>query len=129
MRSPVGAALVVVNVVMAVVLVLLLIQTIGLRGDLEAARTELSDLRAQVDGVERGVPISELSFRLAELEDDIQAWVLAFSDDVAPGASPGSGTGGGAASGEILDRLDEVLDRIDALEERLDEICQNVPVC
>jgi hypothetical protein len=127
MRSPMGGFLVVLSLATAVALVLVLLQVIGLRGDLDATRSELISLRQQVEGVERGIPMGELSLRLAELENDIQAWVVAFSDDVAPGDA--SNPAGGASAGEILERLDQLLDRIEALDDRVDEICSNVPVC
>ena len=128
MRSPVGPALIILSLATAVVLVLVLLQTTGLRGDLDRARTEVVTLREQVEGLERGVPMSELSMRLAELENDIEAWVVAFSSDVTPGDAT-TPAGGAEAGREILDRLDEVLRRINALDDRVDEICENVPVC
>jgi hypothetical protein len=127
MRSPVVGVLAVLGLAAAVVLVAVLFQTIGLRSDLEATRGELVSLRAQVEGVERGVPLGELSLRLAELENDIRDWVAAFGGS-GPAADP-SGAGTGASSAEVLDRLDELLERIDALDERIDEICAGVPVC
>ena len=127
MRSPIDGFLVVLSLATAVVLVLVLLQTTGLRGDLDATRSELISLRQQVEGVERGIPMGELALRLAELENDIQAWVVAFSDDVSPG-DPSSPAGGSSAS-QILERLDELLERVEALDARVDEICGNVPVC
>ena len=128
MRSPIGPALVILSLAMAVVLVLVLLQTTGLRGDLDRARAEVVTLREQVDGLERGVPMSELSMRLAELENDIQEWVVAFSSDTVPG--DGSTPAGGSASiDDVLDRLDDVMARINDLDDRVDEICGNVPVC
>jgi hypothetical protein len=129
MRSPVGPALIVLSLATAVVLVLVLLQTTGLRGDLDRARAEVVTLREQVEALERGVPMSELSMRLAELENDIQEWVLAFSSDTAPGDTSTPAGGGGASTDEVLDRIDDVLARIDDLEGRIDEICGNVPVC
>jgi len=128
MRSPVGPALIILSLAIAVVLVLVLLQTTGLRGDLDRARTEVVTLREQVEGLERGVPMSELSLRLAELENDIEAWVVAFSSDATPGDAT-TPAGGAEAGREILDRLDEVLRRVNALDDRVDEICENVPVC
>jgi hypothetical protein len=127
MRSPIGGFLVVVSLATAVVLVLVLLQTAGLRGDLDATRGELISLREQVEGVERGVPMGELSLRLAELESDIRSWVVAFSDDV--GSGDPSTPAGGTSTTEILERLDELLERIEALDDRVDQICGNVPVC
>ena len=128
MRSPVGPALLILSLATAVVLVLVLLQTTGLRGDLDRARAEVVTLREQVEGLERGVPMSELSMRLAELENDIQEWVVAFSSDTAPSDSS-TPAGGDASTDEVLDRIDDVLARIDDLEGRIDEICGNVPVC
>ena len=128
MRSPIGPALIILSLATAVILVLVLLQTTGLRGDLDRARAEVVTLREQVDTFERGVPMSELSMRLAELENDIQEWVIAFSADTVPG--DGSTPAGGDASiNDVLDRLDDVLARINDLDDRVDEICQNVPVC
>ena len=129
MRSPIGPMLVVLGLATAVVLALVLLQTVGLRGDLEAAREEIIALKAEVDGLERGVPMSELSMRLAELENDIQEWVVAFSSEVPAGGDPTSPAGGTVTSAEILDRVEDVLSRIDDLDARIDEICDGVPVC
>jgi hypothetical protein len=128
MRSSTGPILVILNLATAVVLVLVLLQTTGLRGELEATRSELATLRTEVQAMERGVPMSELSMRLAELENDIESWVVAFSNDTVPGDTS-SPAGGGDPQDEILDRLTEVLRRINALDDRVDEICGNVPVC
>ena len=128
MRSSIGPVLVILSLATAVVLVLVLLQTNGLRGDLDRARAEVVTLRQQVEGLERGVPMSELSMRLAELENDIEAWVVAFGNDTVPGDT--TTPAGGASTGEeILDRLDQVLRRVNALDDRVDEICRNVPVC
>jgi hypothetical protein len=107
-------------------LVLVLVQSVGLRGDLDATRAELAELRAEVDSMERGVPMAELSMRLGELENEIQDWVLSF------GGTDGDGTDGGGtdmSTAALLDRLDEVLDEIRALNRRVDDICEGVPVC
>jgi hypothetical protein len=130
MRSPIGPALLILSLATVLVLVLMLFQANGMREELDRARAEVVTLREQVEGLERGVPMSELSMRLAELENDIQAWVVAFGEDVTPtGGSGGSGTGDTASNREVLARLDDVLDRIDDLDARVDEICGNVPVC
>lgn len=129
MRSPIGPVLVLLSLATILVLVLILFQTNGLREELDRARAEVVTLREQVEGLERGVPISELSMRLAELENDIQAWVVAFGEDVTPGTGSASGSGDTASNREVLARLDDVLDRIDELDARVDEICGNVPVC
>ena len=68
MRSPIGPALIILSLATAVILVLVLLQTTGLRGDLDRARAEVVTLREQVETFERGVPMSELSMRLAELD-------------------------------------------------------------
>ena len=128
MRSSIGPVLVILSLGTAVVLVLVLLQTSALRGDLDRARAEVVTLRQQVEGLERGVPMSELSMRLAELENDIEAWVVAFGNDTVPGDTT-TPAGGASAGEEILDRLDEVLRRVNALDDRVDEICRNVPVC
>ena len=128
MRSPIGPTLIILSLATAVVLALVLLQTTGLRGDLDRARAEIVTLREQVDGIERGVPMSELSLRLAELENDIEEWVVAFGSDTVPGdgSTPAGGSDG---MDEVLDRLDDVLARINDLDERIDEICDGVPVC
>jgi phage shock protein A len=127
MRSPIGPILVIVSLATALGLAVVIVQTAGLRGQLDETRQEVVSLREQVETMERGVPMSKLSMRLAELENDIREWVVAFSSDVAPGDP--SSTGGSASSEQVLDRLNEVLDRIEALDRRLDEICEGVPVC
>ena len=128
MRSSTGPILVILNLATAVILVLVLLQTNGLRGELEATRSELATLRSEVRGMERGVPMSELSMRLAELENDIESWVVAFGNDTGSGDTS-SPAGGDDPQEAILDRLTEVLRRINALDDRVDEICENVPVC
>ena len=128
MRSPTGPILLILNLATAVILVLVLLQATGLRGELEATRSELATLRTEVESMERGVPMSELSMRLAELENDIESWVIAFGNDTVPGDTS-SPAGGGDPQDEILDRLTELLRRINALDDRIDEICGNVPVC
>ncbi len=123
MRSPAVPVLVVLGLASLALLLFMAVSSIGLRDDLDAARAEVTELRTAVEGVERGVPMSELSMRLAELENDIESWVVAFSDDV-----PSGGIGSGEAD-VILDRLDRVLERIEALDARVDQICDGVPVC
>jgi len=129
MRSSTGPVLIVLGLATAVVLVLVLLQTMALRGDLDAARQEVVTLRAELDGLERGVPMSELSMRMAELENDIRDWVVAFGAEVPANGDPSSPAGGSGTGDEIVDRLDDVLARMDALDARIDEICENVPVC
>ena len=129
MRSSTGPILVVLGLAIAVALTLVLLQTVGLRGDLDAARAEVTALKAEVGGLERGVPMSELSMRLAQLENDIEEWVVAFSSDVPAGGDTSSPAGGIVTNAEILDRVDDVLARVDDLDARIDEICNSVPVC
>jgi len=129
MRSPIGPILIILGLATTVVLVLVLLQTIGLRGELVAARGEVGVLRTQVEDLDRGVPMSELSMELAELENDIRDWVVAFGNDIPSDGDPASPASGANADAEVLDRLDDVLARIDDLDARIDEICANVPVC
>lgn len=135
MRSATGPVLIVLGLVAAIVLALLLLQTIALRSDLESARAQLGGLQTEMDALERGVPMSELSLELAQLENDVREWVAAFGggggggDVSATDGDPSSPAGGLSADDAIAERLDEVLARIDALDARIDEICENVPVC
>lgn len=129
MRSPIGPVLIILGLVTSVVLVLVLLQTIGLRGELADARAEVDVLRTQVEDLDRGVPMSELSMELAQLENDIRDWVVAFGNDIPADGDPASPAGDANADAEVLDRLDDVLARIDDLDARIDEICANVPVC
>lgn len=129
MRSPIGPVLIIIGLATTTVLVLVLLQTIGLRGDLVAVRDQVDVLQTEVIDLDRGVPMSELSMELAELENDIRDWVVAFGNDVPSDGDPASPAGGANADAEVLDRLDDVLARIDDLDARIDEICANVPVC
>jgi hypothetical protein len=124
MRSPIGSILVLFGVATVVVLVLLLFQTIGLRGDLGAMRSELDTLRTSVESRDEGLSEEDLVARLDELEADIRESLTANGADgvdESPGGSPGDTS--------VSDRVDEILDRIDALNDRIDEICNSVPVC
>jgi hypothetical protein len=131
MRSPTGPILVILGLATTLVLVLVLFQAIGLRGDLEALRDDAAELRAEVAAlaqVEPEVTRDELERQLGILESGIRDWLIATgADGFDPDATPGSGGQGGDE--EVLDRLDLVLQRIEALDSRLDEICEGVPVC
>jgi hypothetical protein len=134
MRSATGPILIILSLATAVVLVLVLLQTIGLRNDLNTTRDQVATLEAQVQGMERGVPMSELSMRMAELENNVRDWVAAFGGDTPPDGDPSSPAGGDddgpdGGTDEVLDRLDEVLAAVEALDARVDEICEGVPVC
>ncbi len=134
MRSPIGPVLILLGLATTVVLVLVLFQTIGLRGDLERAREEVATLRTQVETQEPSVTADELTRDLDELESNLRDWLIATGADGGFKGDPGSpaggddGDGGGSAS-ELLDRMDEVLARITALDNRVDEICEGVPIC
>ena len=132
MRSPLGPVLVILGLATTLVLVLVLFQAIGLRGDLERVRTDAADLRADVAAlaaVEPEVDRDELERQLGILESAIRDWLIATgADRFDPDASPAAGQQGGG-DGEVLDRLDEVLERVEALDARLDQICEGVPVC
>jgi hypothetical protein len=104
----------------------LLVRSVSLENRLAEAELAVRDLEAEVASLERGVPLSELSLRMAELENELQEWVLAFSADV---DSPGSGTATPTDPGAVLTRLTELQRDVDRLHERLDEICEGVPVC
>ena len=130
MRSPIGPVLVLLGLATTVVLVLVLFQTIGLRGDLDATRQELDSLRTAVEEQEAGVTDEELVGRLDELEAGIRDWLIATGADGGFDGSPaGGGTDDGTGDDEVVNRLDEILERINALDDRIDEICERVPVC
>lgn len=124
MRSPIGPALILLGVATTAVLVLVLFQTIALRGDLERARDELSVLQARTETIEPGVSPQELQRGLDALEVAIRDWLIATGADGGFDDDPSS-----PAGSAVLERLDEILERIEGLEERIDEICEGVPVC
>ena len=125
MRSPIGPILILLGLATVVVLVLLLFQTIGLRGDLDAMQSELDTLRTTVESSDEGVNEEDLVARLDELEAGIRDWLIATGADGGFDEAPG----GSGADGTVTDRLDEILERIEALNDRIDEICEGVPVC
>jgi hypothetical protein len=138
MRSGAAGWLIGLNVLLLVALALLIVQTVQLRGDLNAAREELTDMRTTVTELERGVPVSEVALRFDAVERELRqlALVVGTPDPTsAPGASPGAAEsdgsegGDGASSAAVVAQLEEVLDAIEALDNRVDEICRNVPVC
>jgi hypothetical protein len=128
MRSPIGPILVVLGLGTTVVLVLLLLQVNGLRSELEAARSDVAVMQAQLDSQEAGVTTGELQRELETLQAGIRDWLIATGADGGFDNDPSQPAGGGSA-GELLDRLDEVLERITALDERVSDICEGVPVC
>lgn len=124
MRSAIGPVLVLIGLATTVVLVLLLVQTIGLRSDLESARADVTTLRTQVADAADAATVEEIRGELDDLE---AALVDAFgSGGSSPDGDPSQPAGGGTS---LEDRLDEILDRIEALDRRVTEICENVPVC
>jgi hypothetical protein len=129
MRSPIGPILVLLGLGTTVVLVLLLVQTMGLRSDLDEARAEVAALQAQVDAQAAPMTVSELTRGLEELEAGIRDWLIATGADGGFDDDPSQPAGGSGTVDELLDRLDEVLERITALDRRVDEICESVPVC
>ena len=126
MRSPIPALLTVLGLATVVVLVLLVFQTIGLRGDLDATRSELETLRTTLDSREDVVSDADLVARLDELEAGIRDSLTTTGADGGLDETPGGSGGGGDA---VADRLDQILERIEALNDRIDEICDGVPVC
>jgi hypothetical protein len=127
MRSPIGPILVVLGVATVAVLVLVLLQSMGLRDDLRQARDEVKTLQARVDTLETVAP-DDLRRELEDLESGIRDWLIATGADGGFETDPGQPAGGSSAD-EILDRIDDVLARITALDRRVDEICEGVPVC
>jgi flagellar motor switch protein FliG len=128
MRSPIGPILVILGIATAAVLVLVLLQSMGLRDELRQARDEVATLQARVDTLETVAP-DDLRRELEELESGIRDWLIATGADGGFETDPGQPAGGSATADEILDRIDDVLARITALDRRVDEICESVPVC
>lgn len=128
MRSPLVPFLVVLGLASTVVLVLLLVQTIGLRQDLEQARADLAALHAEVQAQEAGATTEEVRSELHLLETGIRDWLIATGADGGFDGDPMQPAGGGTAA-EILERIEEVLARVEALDDRVTQICDGVPVC
>jgi hypothetical protein len=128
MRSPIGPILVILGIATAAVLVLVMLQSMGLRDELRQARDEVATLQARVDTLETVAP-DDLRRELEELESGIRDWLIATGADGGFETDPGQPAGGSATADEILDRIDDVLARITALDRRVDEICESVPVC
>lgn len=130
MRSSLGPVLVLLGLATTVVLVLLLVQTIGMRNELERTRADVSALRGEVAERDEAITAVQLRRELDELESGIRDWLIATGADRGPGTGTDVGTpAGGSGSSDLVDRLDEVLLRINELNDRVDEICRNVPVC
>lgn len=123
MRSALGPALVILGLASTLLLVLVLLQTMALRTDVDGVRVEVSGVGNQLAFQEAGVTASQLDRQLDELEARIAEMIFA-ADGFDPDASPGV-----QGRDEVLDRLDEVLDRLEALDARLDDLCESVPVC
>lgn len=137
MARPITLGLTALAAAALVLLVILTVQLFAARGELAElrdqlttigsevrdARTTVEELRTRTDQLEAGVPLSELSLRMGELENDIRRWVVAFSGEVEPGAV------GGGGDEEVREQLEVILEEIAALNSRLDEICAGVPVC
>jgi len=129
MRSPFGPILILFALAATAMLVLVIVQSIGLRSDLDRARAELATLAAEVGAQEAGLDDETLVRRLDELEAGIRDWLIATGADGGFETDPGQPAGGSATADDILDQIDEVLARITALDRRVDEICEGVPVC
>ena len=135
MRSPLGPILVLLGLASTLVVVLLLFQVIGLRGDLDRAEERLATLQAEVEAQDPGVTATELRRELDELRTWTRDWMIATQPGSGGGGSVGTPAGSGGRGGNdegnaaVLRRIDQVLERIDALDARIDEICEGVPVC
>jgi hypothetical protein len=124
MRSPIGPVLVLIGLATTVVLVLLLVQTMGLRSDLETARADVDALRTEVESAPDAATVDEIRTELDELQTTLMG-ALGSSDAGGADGDPSQPAGGG----DLEDRLDEILERVQALDRRVTEICENVPVC
>lgn len=131
MRSGAASWLIGLNVLLLVALALLIVQTVQLRGDLNAAREELTDMRSTVSELERGVPVSEVALRFDAVERELRqlALIVGTPDPPQPGVTGDPGGDDSVSSAAVVAQLEEVLDAIEALDNRVDEICRNVPVC
>ena len=133
MRSALGPVLVILGLATALVVVLLLVQVTGLRGDLARAEERVATLQAHVEAQEAAVTPVELERELDELKAWTRDWLIATDHGAIGSSDPGTPAGGGGAEDAdyttLVQRLDLVLERIDALDARVDEICEGVPVC
>ena len=132
MRSAIGPILAILGVAVTVVMVLVLLQVVGLRGDVARAEGRMATLEASVAAQEPAVTLDEVQRELDELRTWTRDWLIATGAD--GGGDGDTGTPAGEAPGDadldgVMARLDLVLERITALDERVDEICGGVPVC
>lgn len=124
--------MIVLGLATTLVLVLLLFQVLGLRGDMQRAEERAVALRAQIEAQEPGVTADELEVQIDRIEAELAELGSRLSTG---GTGSDVGTPAGEARGDDVDyatlvrRIDLVLERIDALDERVDEICESVPVC
>jgi hypothetical protein len=125
MSRAIGGISIALGLLTLVAVGVLLFRSVALENRLAEAELAVRDLEAEVASLERGVPLSELSLRMAELENELQEWVLAFSGEV----DTGGGTTAPADPGVVLSRINDLQRDIDRLHDRLDEICEGVPVC
>jgi hypothetical protein len=100
-----------VNVLTLVLLVVLVLQAI-------ATRTELDQLHREVAAAESGIGSGDLALALGDLENRIKEWLR--------GTAAGSPLSS-AAPADV--RIDEILATLRRLEARVDQICEGVPVC
>src|SRR5919106_4539719 len=100
MRSGAAGWLIGLNVLLLVALALLIVQTVQLRGDLNAAREELTDMRTTVSELERGVPVSEVALRFDAVERELRqlALIVGSEPPTQPSATDGSGGGDSVSS-------------------------------